>query len=81
MSQVKVKRVNQMSELERAVMLMLWSDIQNLPEYDCWRSYERGFTFEGKDYTYKCKYRIDDGHLRLIDTQIEYAEVTIQLIH
>ena len=81
MSQVKVKRVNQMSELERSVMLMLWSDIQSLPEYDCWRKYERGFTFEGKDYVYKCKYRIDDGHLRMIDTQIEYAEVTIQLIH
>ena len=77
----KVKRVFEMSELERAVMLMLWSDIQKLPEYDCFRKYERGFKFEEKDYIYKCQYRIDGGHLRLKDAAIEYAQETINLMH
>jgi hypothetical protein len=81
MSNLKVKRMYEMSELERAVMLMVWGDVKELPNYDSWRKYERGFKFEGKDYIYKCRYRVDDGHLRLLDAKIEYAEVTIDIIH
>lgn len=78
---MKVKRLYQMSELEKAIMLMIWQDVQQLPVYDSWRKYERGFTYEGKPYRYKCKYRIEDGHLRLLETHIEHEQVTIDLMH
>jgi len=78
---MKVKRLHEMSELERSIMLMVWTDVQSLPAYDTWRKYERGFTFEGKKYRYKCKYRVDDGHLRLIETKIEHEQVMIDLMH
>ena len=78
---MKVKRLYQMSELEKCIMLMIWSDVQHLPVYDSWRKYERGFKYEGKPYRYKCKYRIEDGHLRLIDTAIEHEQVIIDLRH
>jgi len=70
-----------MSELESSIMLMIWSDVQNLPAYDSWRKYERSFKYEGKPYRYKCKYRVEDGHLRLIETKIEHEQVIIDLMH
>lgn len=70
-----------MSELERAIMLMVWSDVEKLPAYDTWRKYERSFKYEDKDYRYKCKYRVEDGHLRLIDAKIEYEQVIIDIMH
>lgn len=81
MTQLKVKRLYQMSELERSIMLMIWKDVEHLPHYDSWRKYERGFIFEGKPYRYKCKYRIEDGHLRLIETHIEHEQVVVDLMH
>lgn len=78
---MKVKRLYEMSELEKAIMLMVWSDIQSLPNYDSWRTYERGFIFEEKPYRYKCKYRVEDGHLRLMESNIEHEQVVIDLIH
>lgn len=77
----KVKRLYEMSPLERSIMLMVWSDVQHQPNYDSWRTYERGFSFEGKEYYYKCKFRIDDGHLRLREAKIEYAQVTLDIAH
>jgi hypothetical protein len=78
---MKVKRMYQMSELEKAITLMVWSDVQNLPLYDCWRNYERKFTYENKPYNYKCKYRVEGNHLRLIEAKIEHAQVIIDLHH
>lgn len=78
---MKVKRLYEMSALEKAVMLMIWSDVQKLPVYDSWRKYERGFDYEGKPYIYKCKYRVEAGHLRLIETKIEHKQVIIDLMH
>jgi hypothetical protein len=78
---MKVKRLYQMSELEKSIMLMVWMDIQNLPNYDSWRKYERGFKYEGKPYRYKCKYRVEDGHLRLMNAKIEHEQVIIDLMH
>lgn len=78
---MKVKRLHEMSPLERSIMLMVWSDVEKLPEYDSWRKYERSFVFEGKPYRYKCKYRVEEGHLRLIEAKIEHEQVTIDLIH
>lgn len=70
-----------MSELESAIINMVWSDIKDLPVYDCFRKYERGFKFDGKDYVYSCKYRIEDELLKLIDTNIEHKQVEINLLH
>ena len=78
---MKVNRVKQMSELERAVILMVWQDIQKQPVYETWRSYERGFNYQGKDYRYRCKFKIEDGHLQLSETSIEYEQVVIDLMH
>ena len=74
-----VKRMYQMSELERSITMMVWTDVQHLPLYDCWRDYQRGFIFEGKSYRYKCKYRIDEGHLKLREAKIEHEQVVIDL--
>ncbi len=70
-----------MSKLERAIMLMIWEDVQGMPNIDVWRKYERGFTYENKKYRYKCRFRVQDGHLRLIDTSIEHEQVVIELVH
>lgn len=78
---MKVKRLNEMSNLERAIMLMVWSDVEHLPVYSDYRKYERGFSYENKDYRYKCKYKVEDGHLRLIESKIEYEQKIIELMH
>lgn len=78
---MKVKRLYEMSELEKSIMLMIWDDVQTMPNGDTWRKYERGFTFENKKYRYKCKFKIENGHLRLMDTSIEHEQVVIELVH
>lgn len=78
---MKVKRLYQMSELEKSIMLMIWSDIQNLPNADTWQRYERSFVYEDKPYRYKCRFKIEGGHLRLLDTHIEHEQVVIDLMH
>ncbi len=78
---MKVKRLCEMSELERAIMLMVWTDVEKLPVYDCWRTYERGFSYESKKYRYKCKYKIEDGHLRLDNAKIEHEQEVIEIWH
>ncbi|HWI50127.1 MAG TPA: hypothetical protein VNU45_18100 [Rummeliibacillus sp.] len=78
---MKVKRMNEMSELERAIMMMIWDDIKELPHYSSWRKYERGFTYDEKNYRYKCNFKIEDGHLRLINAEIEHEQVIIELMH
>jgi len=78
---MKVKRLYEMSALERAIMLMIWSDVKDLPEYQSWRSYERGFSYEGKPYRYKCKYKVEEGHLQLIEAFIEHEQVVVDLVH
>ncbi len=81
MKEVKVKHVYEMSELEKSVMLMVWSDVEKLPNADTWRKYERAFVYENKNYRYKCSFMIEDGHLRLLDARIEHEQVTIDLMH
>lgn len=81
MSQMKVKRLYEMSALEKSIMLMVWKDVQELPAYDTWRKYERGFIYEGKPYRYKCKYRVEEGHLRLLEAKIEHEQVIVDLMH
>ena len=78
---MKIKRLAEMSELERSIMLMVWGDVERLPEYSNFRSYQRDFIYENKPYVYKCKYRIEDGYLRLKDSQIEHAQEVISIIH
>jgi hypothetical protein len=77
----KVKRLFEMSELEKSIMMMVWSDVEKLPAYDSWRKYERSFTYEGKRYRYKCKYRVEDGHLRLLEPCIEHEQIIVDLMH
>lgn len=81
MNNIKVKRLHEMSKLEQAIMLMVWEDVRDLPAYDSWRKYERGFKFEGKPYRYKCKYRVEEGHLRLVEAKIEHEQVIIDIAH
>ncbi len=78
---MKVKRINQMSELEKAIIGMVWDDVKGLPNYANWRKYERSFTHENKKYRYKCQFKIEDGHLQLINTEIEHEQVVIDIIH
>lgn len=70
-----------MAEIERAIILMVWGDVRSLPLYSDWRRYERGFTHEGKNYKYSCKFKIENEHLRLKDTNIEHEQVIIDLMH
>lgn len=81
MSELKVKRLYEMSELEKAVMLMVWGDVEQLPNADTWRKYERGFVYENKKYRYKCRFMVEDGHLRLQDARIEHEQVVVDLMH
>lgn len=78
---MKIKRLAEMSELERSIMLMVWDDVERLPEYANFRSYQRSFTYENKPYVYKCKYKIEDGYLRLKESQIEHAQEVINIMH
>lgn len=78
---MKVKRMHQMSKLEQSIMLMIWSDIKELPVYDSWRSYERSFKFEDKPYRYKCIYKVENDHLKLLNAKIEHEQVVIELVH
>lgn len=78
---MKVKRVHEMAQLEREVILMLWKDIQKLPAYSTWRKYERGFVYEGKPYRFKCKFMIEGGHLKMIESKIAHEQVVIDLLH
>jgi|GEM_PF-2050771 hypothetical protein len=81
MEPLKVKRLKDMSQLERNIMLMIWSDIQKSPHILDWRYYERDFSFENKDYVFKCNFKVQEGHLQLRNTRIEYATKTIELYH
>ena len=78
---MKVKKLYQMSELEKAIVNMVWSDVESLPIYDSWRSYQRSFIYEDKPYKYSCKYKIEDGHLRLSEAHIEHEQVVIDIMH
>lgn len=78
---MKVKRTYEMSALERDIIKMIWSDIQDTPRYDSWRSYKRSFTFEGKPYNYSCKFLVEGEHLRLIEAKIEHAQEVIDIMH
>jgi len=60
---------------------MIWDDVQTMPNVHTWRKYELGFTYENKKYRYRCRFKIEDGHLRLMDTSIEHEQVVIELVH
>ena len=70
-----------MSQIEKAVMSMIWADIQTLPRIDIWRSYDRGFSYDSINYRFKCKFKIEGNYLKLIDSRIEHEQETIDLIH
>jgi len=70
-----------MSELERAIVNMVWNDVKDQPLYANWRRYERGFTHENKKYRYKCQFKIEDGFLRLLDAEIEHEQVVLDIMH
>ena len=78
---MKIKKLHEMSELEKAIVRMVWSDIESLPVYNDFRNYERGFIFEEKPYRYKCKFKIENGYLRMIETHIEHEQVIIDIMH
>lgn len=78
---MKVKRLAQMSELERAIVMMVWGDVKDLPQYQTWQKYERAFTHDDKKYRYKCLFKIEGDHLKLDQTKIEYEQVIIDLMH
>lgn len=78
---MKVKRIFEMSELEKAIVMMVWDDVKVLPEYRNWRKYERGFTHENKNYRYKCQFKVEDGHLRLMNAEIEHEQIVVDIMH
>jgi|HubBroStandDraft_2_1064218.scaffolds.fasta_scaffold231860_3 hypothetical protein len=78
---MKVNRLNEMSRLQQSIVLMVWTDVKEMPEYVGWHKYERSFIYEGKPYRYKCKFKVEEGHLRMINPHIEHEQVTIELIH
>lgn len=78
---MKIKRMNEMSQLEKSIVQMVWSDVKDLPLYHDWRNYERGFTHENKNYKYKCKFKIEDGHLRLLNAEIEHEQIVLDIMH
>lgn len=77
----KIKRTMDMSELEKAIVSMVWDDVKTMPAYSEWRKYERGFIFEQIKYRYKCRFKIEDGFLVMHDTSIEHETVAINLMH
>ncbi len=78
---MKVKRLHEMAQLEKAIVMMVWGDVQAMPNYDTWRTYERSFTYDDKRYKYKCKFRVEEGYLKLIDTNIEHEQIIVDLLH
>lgn len=78
---MKVKRLKEMPQLQQAVVMMVWGDIKNAPLYSSWRKYERGFVYEGKNYRYRCKFKIEDNHLKMIDAHIEHEQEVIDIMH
>ena len=77
----KIKRTRDMSELEKAIVSMVWDDVKSMTAYSDWRKYERGFIFEQIKYRYKCRFKIEDGFLRMNNTSIEHETVSINLMH
>jgi hypothetical protein len=78
---MKVKRMFEMSEIEQAIIKMIWNDVKDLPVYANYRKYERGFEHENKRYRYRCQFKIENGHLSLINTEIEHEQVVIDIMH
>jgi hypothetical protein len=78
---MKVKRIFEMSELEKAIVKMVWDDVKDLPIYRNYRKYQRGFSHENKNYKYKCQFKVTDGHLSLIHAEIEHEQVVIDIMH
>jgi hypothetical protein len=78
---MKVKRIKEMSELERSIMKMVWEDVQKLPSYMGWRGYKRKFVYDHKPYQYECEFLVEDNHLQLRNVHIEHEQVVIELAH
>lgn len=76
---MKTKRAKDMLPIEKAIILMIWEDIQNLPNDGRWRKYTRGFTFEGKRYTVICRVFYDAVNFIYKDMVIVADTQTIML--
>lgn len=60
---MKVKRTREMSQLEQAIIRMIFKDVEKTPDDGQWRKYEKQFTYEKEEYIVKCSFRIDNQFL------------------
>lgn len=60
---MKMKRVYEMSQLERAIVKMLFDDVCKTPDDGVWRKYEKNFTYEKQAYIVKCSFKLSNQNL------------------
>lgn len=56
---ITTQRVKDMSLIEREVIKMIFDDAIKCPNDGKWRTYERGMTFQGDEYTVTCSFYYD----------------------
>jgi hypothetical protein len=76
---MKIKRISEMSELEKAVIKMIWDDVKNIRQDGLWRTYEKPFIHENNNYKVKCSFKIEDGFLTHKNLLISRDTKEIQL--
>lgn len=74
---MKIQRASEMSELEKAVINMIWSDIKNTPDDDQWRKYERKFTYLENKYIVTCSFKLDNQYFTYKKLIISHDTQTI----
>lgn len=79
MTAPNIKRLVEMSDLERAVIQMIFDDVRNIQDDNVWRNYQRKFTFESKSYVVKCKFKMSNQYLTHKDLIITHDQETFIL--
>lgn len=76
---MKIKRKEEMSQLEKAIIGMIFRDVGNIPDDGIWRKYEKKFIYEQQDYIVKCSFKLDNHFLTYRNLYITKEAKTIFL--
>lgn len=76
---MNIKRANQMCDLEQSVIRMIWRDVRNTPDDGAWRTYEKGFIYEGNNYKVKCVFKVSNQYLTHKKLVISHDTQLIQI--
>lgn len=76
---MKIKRAVEMSELEKAVINMIWQDIKNIKDDGVWRKYEKKFIYLGDKYLVKCAFKVSNQYFTYKNFVISYDTQLIEI--